>query len=152
MSGSGGDGARQDGRRKRRGLLGWLAKRLVISFVVMSLLSLAGVGYMVHRNRTLAEEALRGLDAVAEKLEQNDKDSAAEGLRKLRAKLERLREASGGYSERAKCALERIRSRSEDLYREAKEAIDGDEGAGGTGAPDPDGGGPHEPPDGASPE
>ncbi|MHC4249272.1 MAG: hypothetical protein ACYS9X_09110 [Planctomycetota bacterium] len=136
MSGSSADGAGREGRRKRRGLLGWLAKRLVISFAIMSLLSLAGVGYMAHRDRTLAEEALRGLDAVAEKLEQNDKDSAAEGLRKLRAKLESLREASGGYSERAKRALERIRSRSEDLYREAKEAIDG-EGSDGVDKADP---------------
>lgn len=139
MAGSVADGTCEGGRRKRRSLLGWLVKRLVISFVVMSLLSLVGVGYMVHRNQTLVEEALRGLDAIADRLEHSDKDSAAEGLRELRSKLESLREKSGGYSERAKRALERIRRESEDLYREAKEAIDGGEGVGGTDAPDPDG-------------
>jgi hypothetical protein len=133
------EGARRP--RKRRSLIMWLARKLVISFVFMSLLSLVGVGYMAHRNRTLIEEALRGLDTVADKLEQNDRDSAAERLRELRTKLESLNERSGEYSEKVRLVLGRIREKSEDLYREAKEAIDGsgekDAGDAGTGTDAP---------------
>ncbi len=123
-------------RRKRRSLLRWLAKRLIISFVVMSVISLAGLGYMAHRNRMLVEDALRGLDAIADRLDGSDRDSAAEELRGLRTKLENLRETSGGYSERATRALERIRRRSEGLYLDAKKAIDGE--ADGEGSDDDD--------------
>jgi len=119
------DGGAERGGRKRRSILFWIVKKLAVSFVFMSLLSLVGVGYLAHRERTLAEEALRGLDAVAESLEQNDKDAAAETLRDLRTKLDRLSERTGDYSERVKGVLGRIREKSEDLYREAKEAIGG---------------------------
>lgn len=129
MSRSSADGAGAAPPRKRRSLLGWLAKRLIISFVFMSLLSLVGVGYMAHRNRTLVEEALRGLDAIADSLEQNDKDSAAERLRELRTKLESLSERGGEYSDKVKHVLGRIREKSEDLYREAREAINGSDGS-----------------------
>lgn len=112
-------------RPKRRSILFWIVKRLAVSFLVMSLLSLVGVGYMVHREQTLTEEALRGLDAVAESLEQNDKDAAAETLRGLRTKLDRLSARTGDYSERVKGVLGRIRRESEGLYREAREAIGG---------------------------
>jgi len=112
-------------RRKRRSILFWIVKRLAVSFVFMSLLSLVGIGYMAHRERTLAEEALRGLDAVAESLEQNDKDGAAKTLRDLRTKLDRLNETTGDYSEKVKRVLGRIRERSEGLYRKAREAIGG---------------------------
>jgi len=112
--------------RKRRSILFWIVKRLAVSFVFMSLLSLVGVGYMAHRERTLVEEALRGLDAVAESLEQNDKDAAAETLRDLRNKLDRLSERTGDYSDKVKLVLGRIREKSEGLYREAKDAIDGE--------------------------
>jgi plasmid stabilization system protein ParE len=132
-----GEGTGEGTRRKRGSLFGWLAKRLIISFAVMSLISLAGLGYMAHRNRMLVEDALRGLDAIADRLDGSDKDSAAEELRKLRTKLESLRETSGGYSERAKRALERIRRGSEDLYLDAKRAIDGDSDGGGTSADAP---------------
>jgi len=137
------EGASPGNRRKRRSLLGWLAKRLIISFVVMSIISLAGLGYMAHRNRMLVEDALRGLDAIADRLERSDGGSAAEELRDLRTKLESLRETSGGYSERATRALERIRRKSEDLYLKAKKAIDGEAGGeelGDDDAPGGDGG------------
>jgi len=111
--------------RKRRSILFWIVKKLAVSFIVMFLLSLVGVGYMAHRERTLAEEALRGLDAVAESLEHNDKDAAAETLRDLRTKLDRLSERTGDYSEKVTHVLGRIREKSEDLYREAREAIGG---------------------------
>ena len=114
--------------RKRRSILFWIAKRLAVSFVFMSLLSLVGIGYMAHRERTLAEEALRALDAVAESLERNDRDAAAETLGDLRTKLDRLSERTGDYSERVKGVLDRIREKSEGLYREAKSAIDESEG------------------------
>jgi hypothetical protein len=136
MSRSDADCARSGGRPKRRSILGWLAKKIIISLVFMSLLSLVGVGYTVHRKRTLIVEALNGLDSVADRLEQNDRDSAAETLRQLRTKLENLSDRGGDYSEKVKSVLRRIRDKSEDLYREAKEAIDGGEGALETGAPD----------------
>ena len=132
MSRSGADSTDAQAPRKRRSLLGWLAKRLIISFVFMSLLSLVGIGYMAHRNRTLVEEALRGLDAVADSLEQNDKDSAAGKLRELKTKLEGLNEKGSEYSEKVKSVLGRIREKSENLYVEAKKAIDGNDNSDGT--------------------
>ena len=114
-------------RPRRRSLVLWLAKRVVVSFIVMSILSMMGIGYVVHRNRGIVEDALQGLDVVAERLEQNDKDSAAEALRDLQGKLEGLKETSGDCSERVRRVLGRIREHSEDLYLEATRALGGDE-------------------------